>query len=221
MQFVKFAMLLVCFISGTACARSTDSISPADFRVPNPTVEERESILAKYDHIDPQQILDTRLLEQAVIYFDKNKMKIRNQRYLSVIDFSKNSREKRFYIINMVTGAVWNIHTSHGRGSDPDWDGYAQKFSNVVDSNASSLGFYLTDETYYGKHGLSLRLDGLSPTNSNARERAIVIHGADYVQNANRNQGRSFGCPAVAMESRDRVIDLLKNGSLILATHSR
>ena len=119
----------------------------------------------------------------------------------------------------METGSVWNIHVSHGKGSDSNHDGLAEKFSNVSGSNASSLGFYKTAETYQGKHGYSLRLDGLSETNSKARPRAIVVHGADYVKDKEVIQGRSWGCPAVSRMHSKKVIDLIKNGSLILAVN--
>jgi hypothetical protein len=215
-HFLKYTFLACVFVATAACAQNTQSGS--NFTVPNPTIEERNEVLARYDYLDPQNIVPSQSLAEAVLYFDKNKTKIANKNYLAVIDFNKNSRDKRFYIINMTTGAVWNIHVAHGKGSDPDFDGYARSFSNVSGSNATSLGYYVTAETYSGDHGLSLRLDGLSTTNSNARDRAIVIHGASYVQEADRVQGRSWGCPAVAMENRDRVVSLLKNGALIYAT---
>jgi hypothetical protein len=81
----------------------------------------------------------------------------------------------------------------------------------------SSLGFYLTAETYNGEHGYSLRLDGLSSTNSNARERAIVIHAADYVAPGEKI-GRSWGCPAVEPRYHQQIIDELKEGALIYAS---
>jgi hypothetical protein len=110
---------------------------------------------------------------------------------------------------------------AHGSGSDKANDGYAEKFSNVSGSNASSLGFYMTAETYNGKHGLSLRLDGLSSTNSNVRARAVVIHGASYVSDSDIKAGRSWGCPAVSMASKDKVIKMLKGGSIIYAGLSK
>lgn len=176
-------------------------------------------VLASYDFVDPTHMVPDRHLKTALMYYDSNKSRLKNINYLSVIDFSMHSSKKRFFIINMKTGAVWAIRTAHGKNTDPEHDGYAnqQLFSNVSGSNKSSLGFYIAAETYYGSHGLSLRLDGISSTNSNARARAIVIHGADYVQEANVIQGRSFGCPAVAMGNRDEVVNRLKNGSLIYA----
>jgi hypothetical protein len=175
------------------------------------------SSLTKYKYVDPKHLIQSKHLNAALAYYDKNLSKLKNKKYLSVIDFSKSSKLPRFFIINMTTGSVWAIHTAHGKGSDANHDGYAEKFSNVSGSNASSLGFYLTAETYTGSHGYSLRLDGLSSTNSNVRARAIVIHGASYVQEASVIQGRSWGCPAVANDLRTKVIGLLKGGSLIYA----
>lgn len=178
---------------------------------------EREQILKLYDYIDPEKIVPTKPLEDAVIYYHKNKAKFKNDSVLSVIDFSQKSTQKRWYIINLKSGSVWNIHVSHGKGSDSNHDGYAEKFSNTSGSNATSLGFYSTAKTYQGSNGYSLKLDGLSSTNSKARSRAIVIHGASYVQDKAVIQGRSWGCPAVSMANRDKVINMLKGGSLIYA----
>lgn len=180
---------------------------------------DEDSVLASYNYVDPTRIVPDAHLKKALLYYDSHKSSLKNTAYLSVIDFSMKSTLKRFFIIDMKTGSVWAIHTAHGKGSDPEHDGYANKtlFSNVSGSNATSLGFYKAAETYSGSHGLSLRLDGLSSTNSNARSRAIVLHGADYVQEASVIQGRSWGCPAVAMENRDKVVNMLKGGSLIYA----
>lgn len=203
---------------------SEDVPSPGDDLTPPPDAstppeDDKSEILSQYDYLDPDHIVPTKALEQAVLYYDQNKTKIGNTKVLSIIDFSQSSTQKRWYIINMETGSVWNIHVSHGKGSDSNHDGFAEKFSNVSGSNASSLGFYLTAETYSGNHGYSLRLDGLSETNSRARSRAIVVHGADYVQEKAVIQGRSLGCPAVSMANRTQVINLIKGGSLILAVN--
>lgn len=176
-----------------------------------------DDVLKQYDHLDPDHIVPTEALKKAVLYFHENKTKFKNQTVISVLDFSQKSTQKRWYFINMKTGAVWNVHVSHGKGSDSNHDGFAEKFSNVSGSNASSLGFYKTAETYQGSNGYSLRLDGLSSTNSNARSRAIVVHGANYVQDSAVIQGRSWGCPAVSQANRDKVINLIKGGSLLYA----
>lgn len=187
----------------------------------DPTMEGSalDSALSKYSYVDPTHMIQQKHLNAALAYFDQNKSRIKNQKYLSVIDFSKSSKLKRFFIINMTTGTVTAVHTAHGKGSDANHDGYAEKFSNVSGSNASSLGFYLTAETYNGSNGYSLRLDGLSTTNSRARSRSIVIHGASYVKESNVIQGRSWGCPALDQSLKTKVIDMLKNGSLIYAAN--
>ncbi len=190
-----------------------------DEPTPPSTPAQRDQVLAKYSHLDPNRIVPENLLSKTVLYFDVNKAKFPNKDYISVIDFAKRSTQARFFIINLQTGAVWALRVSHGKGTDPEHDGYANPslFSNKPGTNASSRGHYKTAETYYGAHGLSLRLDGLSSTNSKARSRAIVIHGATYVKESPIVQGRSWGCPAVSMENRDEVIRRLRHGSLIYA----
>lgn len=167
--------------------------------------------------LDPKGLIPKSLLNKAVAYYQTNASLLGNNQYLGVINFAAKSTQRRFFIVNMQTGAVLALHTAHGAGSDRNKDGFADQFGNTNDSNMSSLGFYKTAEVYSGAHGRSLRLDGLSSSNSNARARAIVIHGADYVKDANVVQGRSWGCPAVSMGARDRVVNLLKGGALIYA----
>lgn len=190
---------------------------PPVVKAPSFTQNEAFRILSKYDHVDPKHQIRDSLLRAALLFYDQNASMIKNKAFLSVIDFSLSSKQARFFIIEMKSGSVWAIHTAHGKGSDANGDGMAEKFSNTSGSDASSIGFYLTAETYSGKHGLSLRMDGLSSTNSNVRARAVVIHGASYVQESSVIQGRSWGCPAVTMTNRDRVVNSLKGGSLIYA----
>lgn len=169
-----------------------------------------------YSHLDPDKIVPRALLDTALDYYDQNLLKIKNQRFMGIIDYKQHSSKERFYIIDMESGRVETYLAAHGRGSDPNHTGYAQKFSNINDSNMSSLGFFLTAETYQGQNGYSLRLDGLSQTNSNARARAIVIHGANYVSPGSII-GRSFGCPALEMRYNQMVINQIKDGALIYA----
>jgi L,D-transpeptidase catalytic domain len=177
----------------------------------------QQELQNNYSHVDPVKEVPVRLLNQALAYYHTNKHKIGNLRYLGVVDFSKHSSKKRFYVVDMDSGVVKSIHVAHGKGSDPNDAGYATRFSNSPNSDASSLGFYMTGETYDGEHGLSLRLDGLSSSNSNVRMRDIVIHGADYVHDADVQAGRSWGCLAVPMDDRNEVVDMLKGGALIFA----
>lgn len=184
---------------------------------PSPGTPDTGKTQNKYSYVDPKNEVPADLLSKALDYYDTNLTKIKNKDYLSVINFSSKSTKPRFFIINMRTGSVWAVRMAHGKGSDSDHDGYAEKFSNVSGSNASSLGYYMTAETYVGSHGTSLRLDGLSSTNSNARSRAVVIHGATYVQDSDVIQGRSWGCPAISMDNYKEVIGRIKGGSLIYA----
>lgn len=137
---------------------------------------------------------------------------------LTVVDLTKSSHAKRMWIIDMLNNELLiNTWVSHGHGSGDDM---ATSFSNKIDSHQSSLGFYITDDVYNGKNGRSLRLDGMDAGfNSNARERAIVVHGADYVGENAIDQigrlGRSYGCPAVSTAVSDQVIDLIKNKTVM------
>ncbi|WP_413575704.1 murein L,D-transpeptidase catalytic domain family protein [Bdellovibrio sp. HCB290] len=206
---------------------SAQTIPPAEPEVPDTgggtdsgTLTDAQ-VLAKYSYVDTGKTVNQTMLKNALLYYDKNLKSIKNSDYLSVLDFSLSSTKKRFHIINMKTGDVWSIHVAHGKGSDPDHDGYANSFSNTSGSNASSVGVYKTAETYSGSHGYSLRLDGLSSTNSRARSRAVVIHGADYVSESSVIQGRSWGCPAVTMSYRTKLIDMVKGGSIIYASATK
>ncbi|MES2855925.1 MAG: murein L,D-transpeptidase catalytic domain family protein, partial [Bdellovibrionota bacterium] len=191
------------------------------FIVPSYSSSEKVSILKQYDHLDPSKLVADNLLEAAVLYYHANKAQFKNAGVMTVIDYSLSSKQKRFYLIDMASGEVFATYVAHGKGSDSNHDSYAEKFSNVSGSNATSLGAYLAAETYSGSNGYSMRLDGLSSTNSNARARAVVVHGASYVSNAPVTQGRSWGCPALPMTFRTSVIDQIKGGSLLYAGASK
>jgi len=139
---------------------------------------------------------------------------------LTVIDYSKPSTEKRMWVYDLRTHALlFDEFVAHGRGSGKTM---ATAFSNDASSNKTSLGLFRTGETYVGHNGYSLRLDGLEPgVNDRARERAIVIHGAPYVNGstakANGYLGRSLGCPAVRPEIAHSLIDAVKGGGLLFA----
>jgi len=135
--------------------------------------------------------------------------------YVGIVDFSQHSSKKRFYLFDLKAGTVERHNVSHGSGSDRNNDGLADTFSNQAGSNASSLGMAKTAETYNGKHGYSLRLDGLESTNSNIRSRDIVMHSATYVHDGGTT-GRSWGCTALDPSIYISVIDRLKGGSFLL-----
>ena len=137
---------------------------------------------------------------------------------LTIIDFSISSRFDRMWVVNMNKMEVVHVSlVAHGRNSGEE---FAGSFSNSPSSYQSSLGFYLTGETYTGKHGLSMCLDGVEPgINDKARERAIVIHGADYVSREFISRygrlGRSYGCPSIPMEDHEKFINMLSGRSCI------
>jgi hypothetical protein len=140
---------------------------------------------------------------------------------LTIIDFSLRSREKRLWVIDVERGAVLAHElVAHGRNTGDD---IAQRFSNRPGSLQSSLGTFLTGNAYAGTHGLSLRLRGLDKTNDQAEARAIVIHGADYVNPSIVQQlgrlGRSQGCPALSRAAAPRVIRLIEDGTVLFAYH--
>ena len=143
--------------------------------------------------------------------------KIQNTEYLTVIDMSRSANDHRFFVINLSEKKIEHKSVvAHGRNSG---DEFARHFSNKEGSFKTSLGFYRTAETYHGKHGFSLRLDGLENSNSNARDRAIVIHAADYVSQHFIEKfgrlGRSLGCPSLPKEGYDQIVESIKEGTLL------
>jgi len=147
----------------------------------------------------------------------QQKSKLNNSDYLTIIDMSASANSKRFYLINMKTQQLeYKSFVAHGRNSGLE---YAKRFSNKISSHQTSLGFYKTAETYIGKHGFSLRLDGLESSNSNARKRAVVIHQADYASanfiKKNGRLGRSYGCPSLPNKDYRTIVDKIKNGSCL------
>lgn len=138
-----------------------------------------------------------------------------NKSFVAIFDVSQRSNHKRFFMLNLLNGQVSAHLAAHGRGSDPDHDGWADQFSDVPGSRMTPLGFFKTGESYHGRHGLSLRLHGLEGRNRNALDRAIVIHGADYVSESRGVLGRSWGCPALSNLDARHVIDALKGGAIL------
>lgn len=137
---------------------------------------------------------------------------------ITLIDFSLSANTKRLWVIDLDTDSIL-IHSlvAHGRNTGEE---FANSFSNAAESYKSSLGFYVTGEVYNGKHGKSLRLDGLEKgINDNARNRAVVVHGADYVSDSfihnNKRLGRSLGCPAVPVAVTNELIRTIKDKSCL------
>lgn len=176
-----------------------------------------------YDSLHLQQM---GMKKDALMYAFKGqqnlvkKGRIPNSTILTVCDFSQPSNSKRLYIIDVRNFKVLlNTYVAHGKNSG---NLYAQKFSNRSRSLQSSLGFYITKGTYFGKHGLSLKLSGQDKGfNDRAEARAIVVHGASYIGDEwlGGKMGRSFGCPAVPARDASKVIELIKNGTCLFIYH--
>ena len=140
---------------------------------------------------------------------------------VAVVDFALPSHTPRFHIVDAATGKATSYLVAHGRGSDPAHTGLLHAFSNLPRSKASSAGAYRTDAIYSGKHGRSIRLSGLDATNSNAIDRAIVVHPAWYVNENVRHTkgalGRSEGCFAFSESSIGEILARLGPGRMIYA----
>jgi len=143
--------------------------------------------------------------------------KLKNKQYLTVIDFTKSANQDRMFVINMDSKTI--IHkclVAHGMKTGGE---FAQDFSNEDGSHKSSFGFYQVNETYNGRHDLSIKLDGMEYCNDNARSRGVVIHSAEYVSEeyvgSNGRLGRSYGCPAVSEKNYKEVVKLISGGSCL------
>ncbi|MEO6284419.1 MAG: murein L,D-transpeptidase catalytic domain family protein [Dyadobacter sp.] len=186
----------------------------------NISVVKPDSALVKPQWISVYDSLDLKkqgLSEKAFYYawVGFQKMNLHNP-IMAIADFTQSSRNKRLYVIDLIKRKVLlNTYVAHGRNSGQE---FAEHFSNDNSSFQSSLGFYKTLGTYQGKHGLSLRLEGVEKgINDRALERAIVMHGADYVSESfiksTGRLGRSQGCPAVSIADSKTLINLMYNGA--------
>jgi len=164
------------------------------------------------------------LSQQAFMYAKKGVENLKAQGILkddsiiSIADFSQPSTNKRLYVLDLKNYKVlFNTFVAHGKNSGNEW---ANSFSNQMSSFKSSPGFYVTGNTYIGDNGYSLKLEGLEKgINDNASERAIVMHGADYVSksfiDARGFLGRSWGCPAVPANEAKPIINTIKDGTCL------
>lgn len=175
--------------------------------------------------IDSQQLFEEMQLGGVVNFLafrqaitGYNQIEQKSKPILTLIDFTKASTEKRLFVFDLQKRQMlYASVVSHGRNSG---ENYATSFSNEVGSYKSSLGFYLTDNTYQGKNGYSLILNGLEKgINDRARERAVVMHGAAYanpsVAAGGGRLGRSFGCPALPQALTAPIINTIKGGSVL------
>ena len=165
--------------------------------------------------------IDPRLKERALAALEAKGRLIPHRDVIGIADFGRASRDPRFYIVDLRSGFVTEHLVAHGRGSDPAHSGWLEYFSNVVGSEATSEGAYLTGDAYTGKYGWSMRLTGLDHTNSNAEARAIVVHSAKYAEPDMIGRfgklGRSEGCFALPGISHAEAMTRLGSGRLLYA----
>lgn len=152
-------------------------------------------------------------VSEALSYWQKNHESLKlSKTFLAVADFSKPSNKERLAIVNIPEQKIEYYKVAHGKGSDANHDLIFDRFSSRPGSYATPRGYHKMTTTYIGKHGLSLKMEGLTPDNKTSMARAIVLHGADYV--SWKHTGRSLGCPAVEKKYTKKIIEQLKNGAL-------
>lgn len=168
-----------------------------------------------------QPRINPRLKARALLALAARRSRIPHADVIGIADFTRPSRDPRFYIVDVRSGMVTQHLVAHGRGSDPAHSGWLERFSNEIGSEATSKGAYLTGDAYFGKYGHSLRLYGLDHTNSNAQARAIVVHSAWYAEpqmvHDHGKLGRSEGCFALPGISHAEAMTRLGSGRLLYA----
>ncbi len=205
--------------SGIALVHANSVVDPVpvsdDVVTPMPLTLEA-ALLEQAPALDPS-VLGLALRSQANA---ARRGLLKNRNLLTVIDYSRPSVDPRFWVFDLAARKLlFEERVAHGKNSG---ELFSTHFSNVESSLESSLGLFVTREEYTGQHGTSLRLVGLEPgVNDRAFQRAIVIHGADYVSNnaviALGFLGRSWGCPALSREAAPQVIQRLQGGSAVFA----
>lgn len=222
--YLSFFLVLTSFNNATSRGANSGTVGViANFFVENSAASSAISAVL-YEELNLGDAgLSEEALSSAVKGYEKlvEEGVIQNTQYLSIVDLSQSSRKKRFYLLDLKNHKLaLNTFVAHGKNSGID---EAERFSNTPNSEKSSLGFYVTKNTYSGKHGLSLKLAGLEDGfNDNAESRAIVVHGAEYVNEGrvrSAYMGRSQGCPALPESVAPKVINLIKGGSAVFVYH--
>ncbi len=222
MRVTRYAFAALCVLllqSNSSSSRFTKKALPGTALVVSGTSHTETSSSVLYTTWDLASAgLSKDAFEKAYKGFMvlQSKNLLKNCNLLTIVDYSMSSIQKRLFVLEMVTGKIlFNSLVAHGRKSGQE---RATDFSNASESHKSSLGFFITQDTYKGSNGYSLKLKGCEKgINCNALNRAIVMHGADYVSEnfirRNGYLGRSYGCPAVPMDLNKKIIDVIKNGS--------
>jgi hypothetical protein len=216
-------LIVVCFMYAAPAANNKKAVTATP--VKDSAIGNTNESLSRYSNLYGEMKLDSLGLSQTAFTYALQGYtdlvangSIKNDRILSIVDFSLPSTKKRLFVIDITTGKLlFNTFVSHGRNSGKEM---ATEFSNDANSFKSSLGFYITGTTYSGEHGYSLRLDGQEAgINDNAYSRSIVMHAANYVNESIIKTkgllGRSLGCPAVPPSLHKAIINTIKDGSCL------
>jgi hypothetical protein len=187
---------------------------------PPPATEERKLQMQTRRLPEFQETwgLKKSVYEEARKFFEANQALFLNLDYATIIDMSQHSSRKRFFLFDLKNATMRAYKTAHGVNSDPDKDGFADQFSNEIDSYQTALGPYMTMATYQSpKNGESLIIHGFNKrTNDNSVDRATVVHGASYVNDSDDSTpGTSEGCPALDHRVTPEVIAKIKGGSFL------
>ncbi len=172
--------------------------------------------------LDPHRLVRPELMSRAMAALDVHHHRIALRDRMYLVDFQKFSGDARLFEVDLVGGRVTAFRTCHGRGSDPDHSGYARDFSNTPDSYMSSVGAYATAGAGWGsQQGPNVLLDGLEYSNNMARDRAIIVHGADYADPEflarEGKLGRSYGCFSTAHTDLPMLRERMGEGRLLFA----
>lgn len=220
------ALLSGCATTSAATQMAASRSLPVAVRGPNVVVSQPPEIITA--ELNTTRPLDARsqvrkdLMDRALAALDIHKDRIIQRDRMYLVDFQKFSGEERLYEVDLHGGAVTLMRTSHGRGSDRAHTGFARDFGNTPESYMSSVGSYATAGAGYGaQQGPNVLLDGLEYSNDRARERAIIIHGADYADPAflarEGKLGRSYGCFSVAHADLPALRERMGEGRLLFA----
>ncbi len=220
-QSVNMKLLLIAFAGLISLLSIASATNPHDEKNTKNKIADaidyyEQQLHNLYTKCELNDKLEFTVFKQALAGY--NSLEISNKKILSVIDFSKPSTEERLFIIDLENPKLLlQTLVAHGKNSGLM---NAPRFSNRTGSRKSSLGFYITGNTYRGRHGYSLLLHGVEKgINDNARQRGVVIHGAKYVSkkyiDQNSHLGRSWGCPSVSRELSREIIDAIKGGSCL------
>ncbi len=218
------AVLAGCATTEAAAPPQSLAAVPAP-TAPIQTVRAPEVITAQLNStrtVDPRGVVRPELMERALAALDIHSHRITQRDRMYLVDFTKFSGDERLYEVDLHGGLVTLMRTTHGRGSDPSHTGFAQQFSNTPDSYMSSVGAYATAGAGWGaQQGPNVLLDGLEYSNNLARDRAIIVHGADYADPdflaREGKLGRSYGCFSVAHGDLPTLRERMGEGRLLFA----